>query len=86
MASPLLKCPNHWIHATLEPNKELGLIIQADSGSTPSTTNSEFWDGEIPWLTPKEITLLADGVYVTRTERTITQDGLAKLDFIHYAA
>jgi type I restriction enzyme S subunit len=36
----------------------------------------EYWDGEIPWLTPKEITGLAEGLFVSRTERSITQLGL----------
>jgi type I restriction enzyme S subunit len=76
MAEPFLKCPDHWIHKTLEPNSEHGLITQVDSGSTPSTTEEENWDGEIPWLTPKEITGLSDTIYVSRTERTITQKGL----------
>ena len=76
MAVPLLKCPSHWLTGTLEPNPLLGLINQADSGSTPSTTNPDNWDGSIPWLTPKEITGFTDGVYVSKTERMITQEGL----------
>ncbi|MEI6044166.1 MAG: restriction endonuclease subunit S [Chloroflexota bacterium] len=76
MAEPFLKCPNHWFHKTLEPNSEDGLITQVDSGGTPSTTDDENWDGEIPWLTPKEITGLSDTIYVSKTERTITPKGL----------
>lgn len=52
------------------------MIIRAESGSTPSTTRDDYWDGDIPWLTPKEITRLGDGLYVSRTERNITQSGL----------
>ena len=76
MAEPLLKCPEHWLRATLEPEPRIGLISRVDSGGTPSTTVSENWDGDIPWLTPKEITNMIDGVYVSRTERTITRQGL----------
>lgn len=76
MAEPLLKCPENWLRGTLEPDAVRGLIVSVDSGGTPSTSNSDNWDGDIPWLTPKEITNMADSVYVTRTERTITHRGL----------
>ena len=32
--------------------KELGKII---SGGTPSTANENFWDGELIWITPKDL-------------------------------
>ena len=76
MAAPFLDCPSSWLTGTLEPNTKLGLIIQADSGGTPSTTNPDNWDGDVPWLTPKEITGFINGVYVSTTERSITQEGL----------
>lgn len=77
MAKPLLHCPKDWIHGTLEASTANGLITHVDSGRTPSTTDDMNWDGDIPWLTPKEITGITDGMYVSRTERTITQHGLA---------
>lgn len=77
MAEPLLKCPSHWLHTTLEANPESELIVHVDSGGTPSTRNEENWDGDIPWLTPKEITNFVDTIYVSDTERKITQKGLA---------
>lgn len=76
MADPLLKCPARWLHTTLEENSRVGLISHVASGGTPSTTVSENWDGDIPWLTPKEITNMGGGIYVSRTERTITKQGL----------
>lgn len=27
------------------------------NGSTPSTSNSEYWDGNISWITPKDMSL-----------------------------
>ncbi len=77
MAEPLLLCPPTWIRSTLQPDSSLGLIDRVDSGGTPSTTNEDFWDGDIPWLTPKEITAFSDGLYVSRTERSISALGLA---------
>lgn len=78
MAEPYLQCPIDWHRATLEPDPQADVILRVDSGGTPSTTVDEYWDGDIPWLTPKEITGFADGLFVSRTERSITQLGLEK--------
>lgn len=77
MAKPFLKSPEHWFHCTLEPNPLDGVINHVDSGGTPSTSNSDYWDGDVPWLTPKEVTGLSDSIYVSKTERTITDEGLS---------
>ena len=45
------------------------------SGGTPKTTVEEYWNGEIPFFTPKDIT---GSVYVTQTLKSITELGLAK--------
>jgi len=76
MARPFLKSPKHWLHATLEPDPTLGLIMRVDSGGTPSTTESEHWDGDIPWLTPKDISNHTDRMLVSSTERMLTRKGL----------
>lgn len=44
-------------------------------GGTPSTKQSKFWDGDIPWLTPKDLSSFS-GVYVDKGSRSITHDGL----------
>jgi hypothetical protein len=77
MAEPYLECPDHWHRATLEADPRNGLIERVESGGTPSTTREEFWDGEVPWLTPKEITRPGRGLYVTQTERNITSVGVS---------
>jgi type I restriction enzyme S subunit len=76
MAAPLFDCPSDWLTGTLEPDKFLGLITHVGTGGTPRTTVDEYWDGDIPWLTPKEITGDFKGLYVSTTERNITQLGL----------
>lgn len=76
MAEPYLDCPSWFLRGTLEPLPGSGLITRVESGSTPSTTNEELWDGDIPWLTPRDITGRSQGLYVSRTERTITRRGL----------
>jgi type I restriction enzyme S subunit len=76
MARPLLQKPSGWLHATLEPDPQLGVIKKVVSGGTPPTTDDENWDGTILWLTPKEISRRASGIFVTETERTISEKGL----------
>lgn len=50
--------------------------MRVSSGGTPSTSNEDYWDGDVPWLTPKEITRDSGSIYVSRTERSITQEGV----------
>ncbi len=44
-------------------------------GGTPSTKEATYWDGNIPWLTPKDLSSHT-GMYVKRGERCITKAGL----------
>lgn len=76
MAEAYLSCPDNWTKISLEPNSKSHYIVRADSGGTPSTTVETYWDGDIPWLTPKEITTLDHSIYVSHTERMITSTGL----------
>lgn len=76
MAEPFLDHPPGWTVITLEPNPRAGFIERVESGGTPSTTVDEYWDGDIPWLTPKEITRSTGGIYVSSTERNITEQGV----------
>jgi type I restriction enzyme S subunit len=46
------------------------------TGGTPSTKTAEYWDGDIPWVTPTDISNSRD-VYIT--ERLITHRGLASI-------
>jgi restriction endonuclease S subunit len=76
MAEPFLDCPKAWRRGSLEPDPAGGLIRRVESGSTPKTAHEAYWDGDVPWLTPKDITGRERGFFVSRTERTITQRGL----------
>jgi len=76
MAEPYLITPKHWLTGSLEPNYRLGLITSVESGGTPSTSEASYWDGTIPWLTPKEITGPNGKIYISKTERNITEKGL----------
>ena len=52
----------------------LGEIAEVVGGGTPSTTIREYWDGDIVWLTPTEITS-QDGKVVSDSIRKITDLG-----------
>ncbi len=76
MARPYLKAPAGWISANLEPSPSNPLIAKVSGGSTPLTSAEEYWNGDIPWLTPKEIAGDWQGLFVSDTERRITELGL----------
>jgi len=48
-------------------------VMDVLSGGTPKTTNPSYWDGDIPFFTPKDAT---DFAYVNDTEKSITEAGL----------
>ena len=50
----------------------IGDSFEIIGGGTPSTTNNEYWDGDINWFTPTEI----KGREVTSSIRKITSKGL----------
>ncbi|QDJ10331.1 Type I restriction-modification system specificity subunit [Roseomonas mucosa] len=77
MARSYLPIPERWHRITLVPDRKAGFIEAVESGGTPKTTEEEFWDGDVPWLTPKEITADNTPLYVSHTERTITSAGLS---------
>ena len=49
-------------------------LCEIVNGQTPSTKNADYWDGNIPWITPKDMSLL-HGKYIGVGERSITQQG-----------
>ncbi len=54
--------------------KRLGDIAEIVGGGTPSTKDSNNWDGDIPWITPKDLSSF-EGIYVGRGSRSITEQG-----------
>lgn len=61
--------PNNWKTYKLKEVCE-----KIFSGGTPSTSNPEFWNGEIPWLSSGE----TGNRYINGTEKFITEIGLQK--------
>ncbi len=56
--------------------KRLDRLADIRSGGTPSTLQSNLWDGGIPWCTPTDITALQGRKYLQETNRTISSAGL----------
>ncbi|MCW7546265.1 restriction endonuclease subunit S [Aurantimonas litoralis] len=53
----------------------LGDLCKIVSGATPKTEEAQFWGGEVPWATPKDLSRL-DTEFLDWPQRSITQDGL----------
>lgn len=56
--------------------------IDVLSGGTPKTTVKQYWDGDIPFFTPKD----SRGIYCINTENTITEIGLNRCNSKLYDA
>lgn len=54
--------------------KKLGEVGDIIGGGTPDTTNTEYWDGDIQWFTPTEVSKK----FIDKSNRTITTLGLKK--------
>jgi type I restriction enzyme S subunit len=57
---------------SLFPISDIASIVL---GGTPSRNNPDYWTGDIPWATAKDITSTV-GRYIYKTEESITQLGL----------
>lgn len=51
---------------------DIGEIV---GGATPPTSREEYYNGDIPWITPKDLAGYHER-YITRGERNITKEGL----------
>lgn len=60
--------PNNW---DIAPIKR---IFKVFSGGTPKTTIDEYWDGDIPWITPADYN--TEMHYISKGARNISQKGL----------
>jgi type I restriction enzyme, S subunit len=62
--------PEHWGVAPLKRG------FQIIGGSTPKSDKETFWNGEIIWVTPADLSKLFS-LYIRESQRTITAQGLA---------
>ena len=59
------------------PIVKIDTVTNVISGGTPSTKIPEYWDGDIVWLTPKDLSGY-NSVYISKGERNITDLGYKK--------
>jgi len=64
-----VKVPEGWRKVRLG---EIGKIV---SGSTPDTANPNFWNGDIVWITPDDLSKLKT-MYIPTSSRKLTKEGL----------
>ena len=64
-----IEIPEEWLTIKLA---DVGKII---SGGTPNSKNRKYWDGDILWAVPTDITRLQTN-YIYNTKRKITREGL----------
>lgn len=56
------------------PQMRIKYLFNVVNGSTPQSSAEEYWDGDIPWVTPEDIgKLRSSDIHSTR--RYITEDG-----------
>lgn len=78
MAEQYLKTPKNWFTTSLEPDISSDVIISVETGNTPDTKNHQYWGGKYPWITPKDITNNGLDIFVSHTERYISEKGLSE--------
>lgn len=65
----LKKMNNEWKKIQLQD------VADVVGGGTPSTKESSYWNGDVPWLTPKDLSGYNER-YISRGERNISEEGL----------
>ncbi len=63
---------------------KLGEICEIVSGSTPKTSVDEYWDGDIKWITPAELT--DDSYIIEDSVRKLTELGVKKTGLTPFPA
>lgn len=60
--------PAHWKTASLK------YLFKIVSGSTPKSSEPDYWNGDLPWITPKDLGEM-DGCNIVSAKRNITLNG-----------
>jgi type I restriction enzyme S subunit len=70
--SELGEIPKGWKVGVLDD------ILEVKGGTTPSTKEQKFWDGEFHWTSPRDLSNLKFPLLLN-TEKKITKEGLKKI-------
>ena len=68
----MVEAQEDWKKRTLDD------VITVKGGTTPSTKEPEYWDGDIYWTSPRDLSTHSS-VFLFDTERKITAKGLEKI-------
>ncbi|WP_418284847.1 restriction endonuclease subunit S [Halorubrum sp. DTA46] len=63
--------PTHW------DVPRIRFVARMESGHTPSQSEDEYWDGDIPWVSLADSGRMRENDYISETEKQITEEGLA---------
>lgn len=63
------KLPESWVEAKIRD------VAKIASGGTPSTSNASYFDGDIPWITPVDLSGYKRK-YINKGRRTLSESGL----------
>lgn len=70
-----------WFVEEAEENWEIGAIddvVSMKGGTTPSTNESKFWDGNVHWTSPRDLSNTTS-IFLFDTSRKITEEGLKQI-------
>lgn len=61
--------PKNWKWVTID---DIGQVV---SGGTPSTKEIDLWNGDVPWITPADLSNYKD-IFISKGQRNLSQLGL----------
>ncbi len=64
-----MRLPDSWVNVALPQ------ICDLVGGGTPERSNIKYFGGNIPWITPSDVTKL-EGIVIHETQETLTEEGL----------
>lgn len=70
-----------WFVEEAEESWEIGTIddvVSMKGGTTPSTNESKFWDGNVHWTSPRDLSNTTS-IFLFDTSRKITEEGLKQI-------
>jgi len=63
--------PDHW------EVPRIRFVARMESGHTPSKSEDGYWDGDIPWVSLADSGWMREHDYISETDKTISEEGLA---------
>jgi type I restriction enzyme S subunit len=63
--------PAHW------DVPRIRFVARMESGHTPSKSEDGYWDGDIPWVSLADSGWMREHDYISETDKTISEEGLA---------